>query len=122
MINEVLDLLGALFILIGALLCFGAAVSLVRFPDVLSKMHAITKPQVLGLISITVGIALSLRSWWATGLCLLIVALQLMTAPVSASLVARSASRSGLVDEKHLKVNQLADDLEEMGYTRDEKK
>ena len=41
---------------------------------------------------------------------------------MTSSMKSRSASRSGLVDEKHLKVNQLADDLEEMGYTRDEKK
>lgn len=120
MIAQVFDLLGAVFILIGALLCFGAAVALVRFPDVLTKMHAITKPQVLGLISITVGIALSLRSWWTVGLCLLIIALQLMTAPVSASLVARSATRSGLVEDRHLNVNQLAEDLEDAGYTRDD--
>ena len=120
MIAEVLDLVGALLILLGALLCFGAAVALVRFPDVLGKMHAITKPQVLGLITIAVGIALSLRTWWAAGLCLLVVVLQLMTAPVSANLVARSASRSGLVEDQFLKVNHLAEDLEEAGYKRGE--
>lgn len=119
MIGQVLDLIGAVFVLVGALLCFGAAISLIRFPDVLSKMHAITKPQVLGLIFVTVGIALSLQTWWAVGLCLLIVVLQLLTAPVSASMIARSASRSGLVEDRHLTVNQLADDLEEAGYRRD---
>ena len=43
---------------------------------------------------------------------------QLMTAPVSANLVARSASRSGLVEEQDLIVNHLAEDLKEAGYTR----
>lgn len=119
MIDQILDLAGAVFVLVGTFLCFGAAVSLVRFPDVLSKMHSITKPQVLGLISVTVGIALSLRTWWSLGLCLLIVMLQLLTAPVSASLIARSASRSGLVNDDLLKVNHLAEDLEEAGYRRD---
>ena len=52
------------------------------------------------------------------GLCLLIITLQLMTAPVSANLVARSASRSGLVEEKELLVNHLAEDLQEAGYSR----
>ncbi|AQP48676.1 Na+/H+ antiporter subunit G [Tessaracoccus aquimaris] len=121
MIDQLFDLIGAAFVLVGALLCFGAAVSLIRFPDVLSKMHAITKPQVLGLIMVTIGIALSLRTWWSLGLCLLIVILQLLTAPVSASLIARSASRSGLVDDQLLKVNQLAEDLEDAGYIRGEK-
>ena len=116
--SALLDLISAVFILIGAMLCLGAAIGLVRFPDVLCDMHAITKPQVLGLIAVTLGIALSLRTWWAAGLCVLIIVLQLMTAPVSANLVARSASRSGLVEEQDLIVNHLAEDLKEAGYTR----
>ena len=120
MITQVLDLIGALLILLGALLCFVAAVALLRFPDVLGKMHAITKPQVLGLIIITLGIALSLRTWWATGLCILIVSLQLLTAPVSANLVARGAYRAGLADDATLKYNHLAEDLQEAGYSRPE--
>lgn len=119
MIDENFDFFASLFVLVGAFLCFAAAIALVRFPDVLTKMHAITKPQVLGLISITVGMALSLRTWWAIGLCLLIISLQLLTAPVSANMVARSASRSGLIEDQELLVNQLADDLREMGYSRE---
>ena len=95
MIASLLDLTGAAFIAVGALLCFAAAVSLVRFPDVLGKMHAITKPQVLGLIFVALGIALNLRTWWGSGLCLLIVVIQLL-------------------------VNDLSEDLEEAGYSRPE--
>ena len=120
MIAAVFDLVGAILIMLGAMLCFVASVALIRFPDVLGKMHAITKPQVLGLIIITLGIALSLRTWWATGLCLLIVVIQLLTAPVSANLVARGAYRAGLADDALLKYNHLADDLKEAGYTRPE--
>ncbi|GAA4894826.1 monovalent cation/H(+) antiporter subunit G [Tessaracoccus lubricantis] len=116
MTDQVFDFVSSLFLLVGALLCFGAAVSLVRFPDVLGKMHAITKPQVLGLIFVSVGIALSLRTWWAVGLCVLIIVLQLLTAPVSASLVSRSAYRSGLADDSELLVNHLAEDLEGAGF------
>ncbi|MHA7861604.1 monovalent cation/H(+) antiporter subunit G [Tessaracoccus sp. Y36] len=116
MIDSVFDLLGALSILVGAVLCFGAAVALVRFPDLLGRMHAITKPQVLGLLFVSVGIALSLRTWWSAGLCLLIITLQLLTAPVSASLVSRSAYRSGLTDDTELVVNHLAEDLQGAGF------
>lgn len=116
--NDVIfDFISSIFVLVGAVLCFGAAVSLVRFPDVLGKMHAITKPQVLGLIFVSMGIAISLRTWWTIGLCVLIIALQLLTAPVSASLVSRSAYRSGLADESQLLVNHLAEDLEGAGFT-----
>ena len=120
MIDSIFDLIGAIFIAVGAFLCFAAAISLVRFPDVLGKMHAITKPQVLGLMSVATGIAISLRTWWSVGLCLLIVILQLLTAPVSANLVARGAYRGGLVPDENLLVNDLADDLEEAGYSREE--
>lgn len=118
MITDLLDLLGAVFVLVGAALCLGAAVALVRFPDVLSKLHAITKPQVLGLICVVTGIALSLRSWWATGMCTLVVVFQLLTAPVSANLVARGAYRAGQVDDNSLVINHLAEDLEKAGYHR----
>lgn len=118
MTDQIFDLIASVFVLAGSLLCLGAAISLVRFPDVLGKMHAITKPQVLGLISVTVGIALSLRTWWAVGLCLLVVVLQLLTAPVSANLVARGAYRAGLIKDDLLVVDHLTEDLEEAGYTR----
>ena len=44
---DVLDLLGALLVLLGCFLCFAAALGLLRFPDVVSRMHAATKPQTL---------------------------------------------------------------------------
>ncbi|MHA6513604.1 monovalent cation/H(+) antiporter subunit G [Tessaracoccus sp. Z1128] len=118
MIHEIFDLMAALLVLAGSLLCFAAAVSLVRFPDVMGKMHAITKPQVLGLITVTLGIALSLRTWWAAGLCLAVIVFQVLTAPVAASLVARGAYRAGLIKDELLLVDHLTEDLERAGYTR----
>lgn len=106
-----LDLVAALLVLLGALLCFGAAVALVRFPDVLAKLHAITKPQVLGMILICVGIALGVRTWQAACVAALAVFFQLLTAPVSASMVARAAYRSGIVPKRGLGCDELADDL-----------
>ena len=47
---DVLDLLGAALVLLGCFLCFAAALGILRFPDVVSRMHAATKPQTLGLI------------------------------------------------------------------------
>ena len=113
-----LDLLGALLLLLGAGLCLGAAVTLVRFPDLLSKLHGITKPQVLGVLAITLGIAVSLRTWYAVCICLLSLLMQLFTAPVAGTIVSRSAYRSGLIDREHLVVDELADDLAESGFAQ----
>lgn len=114
----VLDLIGALLLLMGACLCLGAAVSLVRFPDLLSKLHAITKPQVLGILCITLGIAFSLRAPYAIGICVLIVFMQLFTAPVAGTMVSRSAYRSGLIDPDTLIVDELAEDLADSGFAQ----
>ena len=61
--NAVLDVAGALLLVGGAFFCFAAALGVVRFPDVLTRMHAATKPQVFGLLLVLSGVLLTLRSW-----------------------------------------------------------
>lgn len=115
--SEWLDLLGALFLLGGAALALVAAIALVRFPDLLSKMHAITKPQVLGLLLIATGLALTFRTWSVFILCTLIVTLQLITSPVSATMVSRSAYRTGLMESDIMVMDELSEELSRAGYT-----
>jgi multicomponent Na+:H+ antiporter subunit G len=113
---DVADLAGAALVLLGSFLCFAAAVGLARFPDVLSRMHAATKPQTLGLILVAAGVELSLRTWAAFGTVMLIAVLQLATAPVAAHLVGRTAYRSNQVRRDLLAQDDLADDLAEAGF------
>ena len=61
--DDILDLLAAISLLLGAFLSVAAGIGLLRFPDALSRMHAATKPQILGLIFVVIAIALSSRSW-----------------------------------------------------------
>lgn len=114
--NPVLDVVGAVFLLLGAMLCFAAAVGLVRFPDVLTRMHAATKPQTLGLLFVVVGVAFSLQSLKPLGMLALVAILQLLTAPVSAHMVGRTAYRTGQVREDLLVEDDLADDLAKAGF------
>ncbi len=114
--NPVLDTIGALFLLLGAMLCFAASVGLVRFPDVLTRMHAATKPQTLGLLFVVAGVALSLQNVQALGILLLVAILQLLTAPVAAHMVSRTAYRTGQVREDLLTQDDLADDLAAAGF------
>ena len=107
--NEVLDTAALILILVGALLCLTAAIGLVRFRDVPTRLHAATKPQVLGLILICLAIALSLRSWPVVAFLVPIVLIQLATAPLSAHMVGRQAYRNGTIDEKSLVVDDLRD-------------
>ena len=116
-VGDVLDVLGAALVLLGCFLCFAAALGILRFPDVFSRMHAATKPQTLGLILLTAGVALSLRSWAAFGTLVLIAALQLATAPVSAHLVGRTVYRTDQVRHDLLARDDLATDLKAAGFS-----
>ncbi|MEV7692920.1 monovalent cation/H(+) antiporter subunit G [Microbacterium sp. NPDC089189] len=110
--DTVLDSAALVLILLGALLCLTAAIGLLRFHDVPTRLHAATKPQVLGLILICLAVALSLRSWAAVAFLVPIVLIQLATAPLSAHMVGRQAYRNRTIDEKALYVDELARDRE----------
>ncbi len=98
---------GVLFVL-GALLSLVAAIGLLRFPDVLTRMHSAAKPQVLGLILITVGVGLRLRDPSAVALLGLVVLFQLTTAPVASHMIGRAAVRGGRVRTDLLQVDELS--------------
>ncbi len=85
--DAALDATALVLILLGALLCLTAAIGLLRFRDVPTRLHAATKPQVLGLILICLAIALSLRSWPVVAFLVPVVLIQLATAPLSAHMV-----------------------------------
>ncbi|MBS1699167.1 MAG: monovalent cation/H(+) antiporter subunit G [Actinobacteria bacterium] len=111
--DAVVDTAVWILVLIGALLCLTAAIGLLRLRDVPNRLHAATKPQVLGLLLICLAIALSQRSVVGIVLGLLLVApvvlMQFATAPLSAHMVGRQAYRNGTIDERSLVVDELAD-------------
>lgn len=104
------DVVAATLLVLGSLMSLTAAVGLVRFPDVLTRMHAATKPQTVGLLLVLAGIAVHFWSWTVLAMTLLVAAFQLVTAPVAAHMVARGAYRAGMHDERHLASDELADD------------
>ena len=110
--STVLDAAGGVCLLLGAFLCLAGAVGLLRFPDTLSRLHAATKPQALGLILVLAGLALTLRTWASVTTLVLLAATQFFTSPVSAHLVGRAAYRNRSVDESTLEVDELSDALE----------
>ncbi|VXB84681.1 Na(+)/H(+) antiporter subunit G [Microbacterium sp. 8M] len=111
--DAVVDIAVWILVLIGAVLCLTAAIGLLRLRDVPNRLHAATKPQVLGLLLICLAIALSQRSVVGIVLGLLLVApvvlMQFATAPLSAHMVGRQAYRNGTIDERSLVVDELAD-------------
>jgi multicomponent Na+:H+ antiporter subunit G len=81
-------------ILAGAVLTLLSAAGVVRFGDVLSRMHALTKASTLGVLLALVGAAIGLSHPNDVTSLLLAAALQLLTSPVAANLLGRSTYRA----------------------------
>jgi multicomponent Na+:H+ antiporter subunit G len=90
-----IDIVSSLLLIAGCALGLIAAVGLHRFPDVFTRMHASTKPATLGLILVVLGTALRNPASSAQVKLLLVVALQLLTAPAGAHMIGRAAHRAG---------------------------
>src|SRR5215470_8351808 len=90
---SMLDIVVGVLVLGGATLASTAAIGVVRFPDTLSRMHAATKPQVLGLLLVLAGAAIRLRGHVDVGMVILTGLFTLITAPVVANRVGQLAYR-----------------------------
>jgi multicomponent Na+:H+ antiporter subunit G len=101
------DVVAVVALLGGTFLCLTAGLGLVRFPDVLTRMHAGTKPQTLGVLLIMIGGAIRLQGWSATWMLLLVAAFQLLTAPVTAHMISRVAYRRRHVRRDLLLIDEL---------------
>lgn len=111
MTDTVRDVLTAVLVLAAALMCLAAGVGLLRFPDVLSRLHAATKPQIFGLMAVTADVAVNNFTLGTVTLVVAINVFQALTAPMAAHLVARAA-----YDTHHLRTDLLVvDELDRRG-------
>ncbi|MCX4680680.1 monovalent cation/H(+) antiporter subunit G [Streptomyces sp. NBC_01433] len=108
---RIVDTAGAVLLLVGALICLLGVIGMLRLPDVLARSHAATKPQTLGMLLVLAGVALRLRSGMDLATLALIGFFQMLTGPVAAHLVARSAYRTGQVDHSELLFDELDEQL-----------
>lgn len=109
--NDFLDVIAGAFLFAGCLLTLISAVGIARYPDVISRQHVATKPQVLSLIFNLLGTALMVREATMTWTMLLVVAFMLITAPISAHMLSRAAYRTGRVQTDNLVADELGEDL-----------
>jgi len=87
---------GTIFIVIGLIFDFFGCLGLIRLPDIYNRLHSSIKCVTLGTSSILIGLFI-FKGFTPTGvkalLCILFI---LLTAPVSAHALARSAHKSGV--------------------------
>lgn len=86
-----LDVAAASCLLLGAALAFVAGVGLVRFPDTLARMHAASKPQVVGVLLVLAAVWLREPTWATAGPLLVVGLSQVVTVAVAAYMVGRAA-------------------------------
>jgi multicomponent Na+:H+ antiporter subunit G len=85
------DWLAAAALVAGGFFYLAGTVGLLRFPDALSRLHALTKADNVGLMLVCLGLALLDGSWRTAALLMLIWLLAMLAATVSAHLIARRA-------------------------------
>lgn len=111
----VTDVVAAVCLLLGAYFSFSAGMGVVRFDNLLSRLHVVAKPQVLGLLLLLTGVAVRLQDRSSATMLLLVAVFQLMTSPVAAHMVGRAGLRTGKVDPKIVRAD---DDLPGPGTER----
>ena len=93
---QITEFLTLLLLLAGAGFFLAGTVGLLRFPDVYTRLHAITKADNVGLGLVVAGLVLQTESWAAMGKLLLIWLLVLLASASVAHVVARTALRKGI--------------------------
>ena len=91
MIDALLDILVAVLLLIGAFFALVAAIGLMRLPDVYTRMHAASKAGTLGSGVLLIALAIDDGTGGTASRALAGVVFFLLTAPISAHLLAKAS-------------------------------
>lgn len=103
----IVDVIVATLLLTGCALAVVASVGVVRFPDVLTRMHAATKPQILSIILVLGGAGISLWGSIDVGMLFLAIVFAGLTVPVVAHRVGRQAYREKLYRADLITIDQM---------------
>ena len=105
---SVMDVISAVFLLVGAAFALIAGIGLQRFDDVFSRMHAATKAMTFGIGFVCVGAMLRMDDEPEITKLALVVVFQFLTAPVAAHMVSRAVQRAGTEMADSTIVDELA--------------
>jgi len=105
------ETIGAWLIVIGLVFDFFGCLGLIRFPDVYNRLQASAKCITLGTCGILMGLFLFKGLTATVVKALLCMAFILLTAPVSAHALARSAYRSGVKPWEGTVIDEYHDDM-----------
>jgi multicomponent Na+:H+ antiporter subunit G len=87
------DLLGSFFLLLAIPFFWGGSLGLLRFPDIYTRLHALTKADNLGLGLVVAGSILMCKEWTVGVKLLLIWLAVLVASTISCYLIANAARK-----------------------------
>ena len=90
------DYVAAALLILGAVFFLAGTVGLLRFPDVYTRLHALTKSDNVGLGLMVAGLAVQAEPWFVVGKLLLIWPLVLLAGASVANLIAKGAMQRGV--------------------------
>ena len=93
---SLLNSASAALITVGVVFFIAGTMGLLRFPDLFTRLHALTKADNLGLGFIVAGLALYSGSWMVTIKLVLIWCLVMISSAVASHLIAQAALRKGI--------------------------
>jgi multicomponent Na+:H+ antiporter subunit G len=85
------DIITIVLLITGSLVTLLAAVGMIRFPDIFTRMQAASKPSSLGLLLLAIAAAIQIGGAAATIKVVLVIAFVFLKVPVSAQALARAA-------------------------------
>ncbi len=102
-------MIGSAVTLVGAVLVLLGAIGVVRFPDALARMHALTKASTVGVGLVAIGSVFVLPTANDITSAIGAAALQFLTLPISASLLARATYHARGIHSRVDAIDELAD-------------
>lgn len=93
MLTEIITII---LIIVGAVFFLAGTVGLLRFPDVYTRLHALTKADNIGLGLLVLGLSLQAETWTDVGKLILIWLLVLLAAASVSNLIANAALKNGV--------------------------
>ncbi|MDZ7662703.1 monovalent cation/H(+) antiporter subunit G [Thiohalophilus sp.] len=91
-----IDVTTLLLLIAGGLFFLAGTLGLLRFPDVYTRLHALTKADNVGLGLVVAALMLQADSWSGAGKLLLVWLLVLVASTVACHLIARTARQRGV--------------------------
>lgn len=90
------DVLTAILVLSGGLLCLLAGIGLVRLPDLYTRMQSATKAGTLGVACLILAVGIDARDVAVLAEAVLVVLFLFITSPVASHLIGRAAYQLGV--------------------------